>query len=735
MTRRRLVLCGVAGAMCVAAADPPPPVLDPVRIVGSPQERARLAGSAHEVGEEELETFEHDDIHRVLDKTPGVYTRAEDGYGLRPNIGLRGASSDRSAKVTLMEDGVLFAPAPYSAPAAYYFPLLTRMTGVEVFKGPASIVHGPNTIGGAVNLVSRDVPNGRQGSIDVGGGSDDFRKAHVWLGWGGDHWGGLAEAVLLTADGFKHLPGGGPTGFAKAEGVARLRWDSDRDADVFHRIEASVGQAGEQSHETYLGLSDDDFAADPYQRYAASDLGLMKWGRRELRVGWTMEVGDDFAVKTTGYRQDFHRAWRKLDAFAGVGAPDLRHVLSGRQAGSRAIHADLLRGAIDSDRSDDTQRLLLGTNDRTFVAQGVQSVAAWRVGGATGVGHDIEAGLRLHHDSIVRDHTSRGAWMTGGALQDDGGQTTTTADNTASTLALAAHLADEIRLTGRLFVTPGVRMENIASTFADRLDDADRDHRYTVFIPGFGAYYQLTDTLGALAGVHRGFSPVSPASGAGAAPERSISYEAGLRYASDEGRLSGELIGFFNDYENLTASCTQSSVGCPAEQQGQQFDGGDVSVWGLEAAAKGRHPLPGGFELSATAAYTLTRARFDHSFASAFGQWGQVNAGDELPYLPRHGASGSLGLATLGWSLDATVQHTSEMRDEAGSGPVDEALRIPPHTVVDVALAVFLGDDTVAYAKLDNALGADYLASRRPFGARPGKPITAIVGLKRSFGP
>ena len=68
------------------------------------------------------------------------------------DIGLRGANPDRSAKLTLMEDGVLMGPAPYSAPAAYYFPLTTRMTAVEVFKGPASIRYGPNTIGGAINL-------------------------------------------------------------------------------------------------------------------------------------------------------------------------------------------------------------------------------------------------------------------------------------------------------------------------------------------------------------------------------------------------------------------------------------------------------------------------------------------------------------------------------------------------------------------------------------------------------
>ena len=73
------------------------------------------------IGEKVLDTFEYDDIHRILSAAPGVYYREEDGYGLRPNIGMRGVSSDRSKKVVIMEDGVLIAPAPYAAPAGYYF--------------------------------------------------------------------------------------------------------------------------------------------------------------------------------------------------------------------------------------------------------------------------------------------------------------------------------------------------------------------------------------------------------------------------------------------------------------------------------------------------------------------------------------------------------------------------------------------------------------------------------------
>ena len=55
------------------------------------------------------------DIQKILTAVPGVYMRTEEGYGLRPNISIRGTAIERSAKVAIMEDGVLVAPSPYTS--------------------------------------------------------------------------------------------------------------------------------------------------------------------------------------------------------------------------------------------------------------------------------------------------------------------------------------------------------------------------------------------------------------------------------------------------------------------------------------------------------------------------------------------------------------------------------------------------------------------------------------------
>ena len=76
--------------------------IDEVTIIGHRRDPADIPGSAHVVGHEDLQAFLQSDVMRVLRTVPGVYIQEEEGFGLRPNIGIRGSGLDRSARVALL---------------------------------------------------------------------------------------------------------------------------------------------------------------------------------------------------------------------------------------------------------------------------------------------------------------------------------------------------------------------------------------------------------------------------------------------------------------------------------------------------------------------------------------------------------------------------------------------------------------------------------------------------------
>ncbi len=677
----------------------------------------RVAGSAYVLDEAALEQFEYDDIHQVLGQVPGIYVRDEDGFGLRPNIGLRGGNADRSAKVTLLEDGVPFAPAPYAAPAAYYFPLVTRMVGVEVFKGAASIQHGPQTIGGAINLKTRPIPDGWRAAVDAALGLRGTHKVHTWAGGGGRHAGILIEGVGLGSSGFKQLDGGGDTGFDRRELMLKVQVRTDPRSRVHTGLELKAGYAEEQSNETYLGLSGEDFAETPYRRYAASQLGRMRWRRTQLQVAWPLVLGD-VQLRTVAYHHGLDRAWRKLNRFAD--GPNLHSVLQSPE-GERAVFLAILRG--DEDSTSPAQRLQIGTNDRQFASTGVQSRLRWRAD-VPGVTSRFEAGVRLHHDRVRRLHTEDPHDMRSGRLVPAEAPELTLLDSDTRATALAAYVHEDLELGGRVHLVPGLRVESIGTQVVGVTDIA----RTTVVLPGLGLLADLTPGVAALAGIHRGFSPVSiSGSGALAEPETSTNVEAGLRVGQAGSRA--EVVGFFNDYANLTAQCTFSG-GCSDAQVAQQFDAGRAWVYGVEALVAHTFLLPRQLSVPLELSYTRTEGQFRRRFDSTFSQWGSVNVGDGLPYVPRDQSSLQLSLAHPRFRVGAALRHRGAMLDAAAPWPADSRTDVPALTTLDVAVDVAVTDAVTAYAVGTNLTGAAPPVSWRPFGARPPAPLQVMVGIK-----
>ena len=91
-----------------------------VNIFVTPDQPFNLPGSGDYIPVEEIRKYNFDNINNILRNTPGVYSREEAGFGIFPNISLRGVNTLRSAAITMMEDEINIAPAPYSAPDAYY---------------------------------------------------------------------------------------------------------------------------------------------------------------------------------------------------------------------------------------------------------------------------------------------------------------------------------------------------------------------------------------------------------------------------------------------------------------------------------------------------------------------------------------------------------------------------------------------------------------------------------------
>ena len=340
-------------------------VIERVMLTGGRNGVLDIPGAAQYINARELEKYSYNDIHRILRQVPGVNIQEEDGYGLRPNIGMRGTGVERSSKITVMEDGVLMAPAPYAAPAAYYFPTAGRMQGVEVRKGSSQIKYGPHTTGGALNLISTQIPDRFTGQAKIMAGSHADRTIHANMGESYKNIGFLVETYQAKTQGFKHLEFGGDTGFDKKDYLAKLRLNTNPTARVYQALTLKASQTNETSNETYLGLTESDFSASPYLRYAGSQEDVMATEQKHWIARHVIRPNDKIDITTTLYRTDFSRNWFKLDkvrATTDGSAIKIAQVLNDPEtySGEYAI----LRGAT----SPNNNALQIKNNNRSYYA-------------------------------------------------------------------------------------------------------------------------------------------------------------------------------------------------------------------------------------------------------------------------------------------------------------------------------------------------------------------------------
>jgi len=701
--------------------------LERIQIIGRGDKLRTEAGSATLIGEAELEKFKFDDINRVLYNVPGVNIREEDGYGLRPNIGFRGATPERSKKITVMEDGILIGPAPYSAPAAYYFPMMSKMTSLEVFKGPAAIKYGPNTVYGALNMTTRAVPDAQEGMIDVSLGADSYSKVHGYYGDTIGDLGVLIEAVNMRSDGFKELDGGGDTGFDKSDIMAKFRYDLTT-GDIDHTFELKLSWADEHSDETYLGLTDDDFYQQPERRYVASQKDNMDWQHQQIQFTHFMQT-NDFDITTRVYRNEFERSWFKINGFkGGACGADLQEVLAKPE--DNELFYNLLIGQADTSR--DCEKIILGDNAREYYSQGIQSELYFEQN-LLGLTHKFNLGARFHQDQIERNHTTDAFLMQSANLVTDGSEQVASTTDREHTDAIAIFFKDTIKYNA-LDITLGLRGEFIDSTYQNRKPGAADDWQKkstSIWLPSLSLFYTLSDNAGLLFGVHEGFVPTSPKEGPEIDIENSINYEFGGRYTQGDAKV--EAVVFYNDMSNLKESCSFSTASQCNDDLGKEFDGGEVDVYGLEFSSSYQFALNEQLDVPVSLVYTYSDSKFKHSFESGFPMWGNITKGDSVPYLPEHQLTVNMGLTAEQWDINFITRYVGEMLEASGENVTLSGVTTKAYTVVDFSASYYLGEYGKVYLKADNILDSQEIVSRRPNGARPSKPQQVFVGYQYNF--
>jgi Fe(3+) dicitrate transport protein len=714
------------------ADDPGSAYVDEVTIIGHRRAVEDIPGSAHVVGQEELQTFLQSDVMRVLRTVPGVYVQEEDGFGLRPNIGIRGSGLDRSSRIALLEDNVLIAPAPYAAPSAYYFPTQRRMHALEVLKGPSSVAVGPKTTGGAVNLISTPIPDDFGGNADLRLGQHETIDTHLNIGNRGERFSWLAETVQAQNDGFKTIDGPagvdmGSTGYDIEDYLVKLQVDSDPAKPFYQSLRIKAGYTDQVSNETYLGLTEEDFWQSPNRRYAASAGDVFLGEHDQLQASYVFDADSNWRGEVTAYRNNFARNWFKLQSVNGTG---ISSVLDDPDA-----YAEEFSWLTGTTSPDDA--IVKRHNNREYYSQGIQAQLTWDLFvGDTDI--ELTTGIRVHEDEEDRLQKEDAFRMQDSllVLTSEGAPGSKT--NRVSTAEAISYFVDTEIRAGRWIFTPGARFEDIDMQRLDFATDDPtrangptrvRSNSASVLIPGVGALYSLNDSWRVLAGVHKGFNPPGP--GSNASEESSTNFEFGTRFNRDN--LNFEAIYFLNDYDNLVGTVTASTGG--SGQIGDQFDGGEVIVQGVEFTGDYViNDLFKGIDLPLSLEYTWTaEAEFQNSFESQFDPWGEVEIGDELPYIPEHQLRATAALEHERWGMNLAANYVGKMRTVAGQGPFDPQETVDSHVVWDFIARWRFTDSLSSYIKVDNLFDETYVAARRPAGLRPGLERTAYVGITFSL--
>lgn len=689
----------------------------PASVIGPEPTRAlrRLPGSGSVVDASDIlvgrETTSVQDAMRGL---PGVIVRPEVGSGIIPNIGIRGLNPDRSEKMLVLEDGIPAGLAPYIENASYYIPPFERMHRIELLKGSGSIVHGPHTVGGVLNLITPPVPwcdGCVHGRVRTAIGTDGYRMGQFDAGQRVGSMGWLVQGVAKRGDGWRD-----ESEFEFIDLTAKVRWQVGSRTNVTFKFNVYDST----SQDTYLGLTQGMYEADAYQNPVRDDKLEVEWYGAHLMLEHQLSCCWDLVSHV--YWSKATRDWNRQDFARNTGfAPAPANTIA--TVGDTAIDG----GAIYLRES-------YGSRDREFDKWGIETRLVGRHA-LFGRSAEMQVGVRFHTEEMIDERNNRAFLQADPVLR--------TRDR-RQVDAWSAFVLERIDVTRNFTLSAGIRLEAFESRLTREItnalpDGASGSTDNVEWIPGAGFAWRFAPTHTLFGGVHRGFSPPRTAQAIAADgtdleldAERSWNYELGVRGQACCW-LDYELTAFYYDFSNQVVPDNESG-GTSTEV----VNAGETRHMGLEGkvAIDLTRAIVGRRDMGRTAVFLeFGGTLLDTENTTSGGLF----EGNELPYAPNESAFGSVRVDwPSGFSLGSTVTYTgAQFADQdATVAPSADGQRgeIESRFLVDVRASYRAPRSCLTLtAAAINVFDETYIASRAPEGIFPGLPRHFFFGAELDF--
>lgn len=665
-------------------------VMPRVDVIGSIEKLPDIAGAGSILEGGELKRSHVFTVNEALRRVPGVNVRDEEGFGLRPNIGIRGLNPTRSTKITLLEDGIPLAYSPYGDNASYFHPMVDRYERIEVLKGAGSLLFGPQTIGGVVNYITPTPPQEFGGYLRGTLGNRDYANGKLAVGGNGF----LLDLTRKQGDGARD-------NMEHELDDANLKYTTALGENQAIILRASYYK--EDSTLTYSGLTQAEYdqLGARYNPFKNDRFNAERYG---TSATYELDLGNGGLLTTNLYYAYFSRDWWRQSS-----------TTTDAQCGPAFTAARLAGTRVDPDSCNSAQGRL-----RDYTTWGVEP----RLTVAHGQG-EFQAGVRAHFETQEREQVN--------AASPKGRSGTLAEDNRRDTNAYSAYLANRFD-AGSFGITPVLRYEYV---------DAERDNKLTgqggsktldKLLPGIGLTWNPDPRLTVFSSLHKGFAPPrvedligTTGTATDVDAEESTNFELGLR-AQPLAGTSVQAAYFRTDFDNLIAVGSIAGGSTPLAEGEALFEGLELNADAhLESGLFGR------------LAYTwLPTAEQDTPFrrvddGTAVG--GSV-AGRRQPYAPRHTASAAAGYALGAFHGEVEVQYVGRQYSDFANtkAPSADGQRgvIDSFTVWNAALNYGFGKGVSGFVTIKNLANNTYIVDRTR-GIQVGAPRLVQVGFEYEF--